>query len=186
MRELLQVHDSLELGHDAALAQGADIAKLREGTELTLKLLGDVMAKFGVERSEPRGQPFNPEFHQAMSVQPRDDLAPNTVVAVMQKGYTPQRPAGAPGPGHGVPRRLEPTDRRAAGGRRDRAHGLNGYGFPPNSWVNSAPPRHRHPPEMRIRRITHGKDHRYRPRHHQLLRGRHGGRQRQGHRERRG
>ncbi|HSO84512.1 nucleotide exchange factor GrpE [Thiocapsa sp.] len=88
VRELLQVRDSLELGHDAALAEGADIAKLREGTELTLKLLGDVMDRFGVAPVDPIEQPFDPEFHQAMTMQPRSDLPPNTVVAVMQKGYT--------------------------------------------------------------------------------------------------
>ena len=88
VRELLQVHDSLELGNAAALEPGADLAKVREGTELTLKLLSDVMARFGVAPVEPQGQPFNPEFHQAMSVQPRADLAPNTVTAVLQKGYT--------------------------------------------------------------------------------------------------
>ncbi|MFB1490293.1 MULTISPECIES: nucleotide exchange factor GrpE [unclassified Thiocapsa] len=88
VRELLQVRDSLELGHDAALAEGADIAKLREGTELTLKLLGDVMDRFGVVPVDPIEQPFDPEFHQAMTMQSRSDLPPNTVVAVMQKGYT--------------------------------------------------------------------------------------------------
>jgi molecular chaperone GrpE len=88
VRELLQVRDSLELGHDAALAEGADIAKLREGMELTLKLMGDVMDRFGVTPVDPVEQPFDPEFHQAMTMQPRSDLPPNTVVAVMQKGYT--------------------------------------------------------------------------------------------------
>jgi molecular chaperone GrpE len=88
VRELLQVRDSLELGHDAALAEGADIAKLREGMELTLKLMGDVMDRFGVAPVDPIEQPFDPEFHQAMTMQPRSDVPPNTVVAVMQKGYT--------------------------------------------------------------------------------------------------
>jgi molecular chaperone GrpE len=87
VRELLQVRDSLELGHDAALDSAADVEKLREGTELTLKLLTDVMNKFGVEQIDPVGEPFNPEFHQAMTTQPRDDVPPNTVVAVVQKGY---------------------------------------------------------------------------------------------------
>jgi len=87
VRELLQVRDSLELGHSAALDEGADIAKLREGTDLTLKLLSDVMAKFGVEQVDPQGEPFNPEYHQAMTMQPRDDVPPNTVVTVVQKGY---------------------------------------------------------------------------------------------------
>ncbi|MCB1785860.1 MAG: nucleotide exchange factor GrpE [Gammaproteobacteria bacterium] len=86
--ELLGVWDSLELGHSAAQDQGADVQKLREGTELTLKMLSDVMAKFGVEQIDPLNQPFNPEFHQAMSMQPRGDVPANTVVAVVQKGYT--------------------------------------------------------------------------------------------------
>jgi molecular chaperone GrpE len=87
VRELLQVRDSLELGHDAASDDGADVEKLREGTELTLKLLTDVMGKFGVEQIHPDGEPFNPELHQAMTMQPRGDVPPNTVVSVVQKGY---------------------------------------------------------------------------------------------------
>lgn len=88
VRELLQVRDSLELGYNAALEPGADLARLREGTELTLKLLSDVMDKFGVAVIDPASQPFDPEFHQAMSMQPCSDVPPNTVVAVIQKGYT--------------------------------------------------------------------------------------------------
>ncbi len=87
VRDLLQVCDSLELGHNAAMDESADVEKLREGTELTLKLLTDVMGKFGVEQIDPVGEPFNPEFHQAMTMQPRDDLPPNTVVTVVQRGY---------------------------------------------------------------------------------------------------
>jgi molecular chaperone GrpE len=87
VRELLQVRDSLELGHDAAQDEGADVEKLRQGTELTLKLLADVMGKFGVEEVNPQGEPFNPEFHQAMTMQSRDDVPPNTVISVVQKGY---------------------------------------------------------------------------------------------------
>jgi molecular chaperone GrpE len=86
--ELLGVWDSLELGHNAALEENVSVEKLREGTELTLKLLRDVMAKFGVEQLDPEGEPFNPDYHQAMSLQPRGDLPPNTVTAVIQKGYT--------------------------------------------------------------------------------------------------
>lgn len=86
-QELLQVWDSLELGHQAAQDEQADVDKLREGTELTLKLLTDVMQKQGIEQINPEGEPFNPEFHQAMSMQERDDVAPNTVVAVVQRGY---------------------------------------------------------------------------------------------------
>lgn len=86
--ELLGVRDSLELGNAAAQDEAADVAKLREGTELTLKMLGDVMGKFGVEQIDPQDQPFNPEQHQAMSLVPRDDVEPNTVVTVIQKGYS--------------------------------------------------------------------------------------------------
>ncbi len=88
VNELLGVWDSLELGHAAAQDDSADVAKLREGTELTLKMLSDVMNKFGVEQHNPQGEPFNPELHQAMSMQPRADVEPNTVVTVVQKGYS--------------------------------------------------------------------------------------------------
>ena len=86
-QDLLQVWDSLELGHQAAQEESADVEKLREGTELTLRLLNSVMEKNGVEQVDPTGETFNPEFHQAMSMQERDDVEPNTVVAVVQKGY---------------------------------------------------------------------------------------------------
>jgi molecular chaperone GrpE len=85
--ELLGVRDSLELGFNAA-QENNDIEKLLEGTELTLKMLGDAMAKFGVEQINPEGEPFNPELHQAMSMVPTDDVPPNMVVNVVQKGYT--------------------------------------------------------------------------------------------------
>jgi len=87
VRELLQVRDSLELGHDAARDEGTDVAKLREGTELTLKLLVSVMGRFGVEQLDPQDKPFDPEYHQAMTTQPTADIVPNTVVRVIQKGY---------------------------------------------------------------------------------------------------
>lgn len=85
--ELLPVRDSLELGIDAAGETQADVAKLLEGMQLTLRMLGDAMQKFGVERIDPQGAPFDPNLHQALSVQSRDDVPPNTVVVVVQKGY---------------------------------------------------------------------------------------------------
>ncbi len=86
--ELLAVHDSMELGLIAAQGAEADLDKLREGGELTIKLFNDVLERFSVAMLDPEGEPFNPELHQAMSMQPRDDLPANTVLAVMQKGYT--------------------------------------------------------------------------------------------------
>jgi molecular chaperone GrpE len=88
VNELLPVRDSLELGVNAASESQADAAKLHEGMELTLKMFGDVMQKFGVAVVDPMGEPFDPNLHQALSVQPRDDVPPNTVVVVVQKGYT--------------------------------------------------------------------------------------------------
>ncbi|KOR29149.1 molecular chaperone GrpE [Achromatium sp. WMS3] len=88
VRELLQVWDSLELGHTASQNPEADVTKLREGTELTLKLFIDIMSKFGVQSIDPKGEPFDPKYHQAMSMQVCDDIEPNHVVSVIQKGYT--------------------------------------------------------------------------------------------------
>jgi len=87
VKDLLGVRDSLELAQEAAKTETADLNKLREGTDLTLKLLADVMSRFGVEPINPLGEPFNPEYHQAMTTQTRADLAPNTVAVVIQKGY---------------------------------------------------------------------------------------------------
>jgi len=86
--ELLPVKDSLEMGLAAAQGSDHEVAdKLREGTELTLKMLTSAMEKFGIAEVDPQGQPFNPECHQAMTMQPSSEHEANTVMAVMQKGY---------------------------------------------------------------------------------------------------
>ncbi len=87
MRELLPVVDSLELGLAAASGREADLAKVTEGLELTLKMLQGVLEKFGLVAIEPAGERFDPEQHQAMSTQASDEVAPNTVLNVYQKGY---------------------------------------------------------------------------------------------------
>jgi len=84
--ELLPVKDSLEMGL-AAAGENSDVDKLVEGSELTLKMLGSVLDKFNIKEINPVNEKFNPEYHEAMSMQERDDVEPNTVVAVMQKGY---------------------------------------------------------------------------------------------------
>jgi molecular chaperone GrpE len=86
LTDLLPVKDSLELGYAAATGS-SDIGTLREGMELTLKLLDAVLEKHGVQVVDPVGEPFNPELHQAMSVQESTEVAPGTVVTVVQKGY---------------------------------------------------------------------------------------------------
>ena len=87
VNELLPVKDSLDMGETAAKADGADIEKVCEGLELTSKMMTDVMGKFNVVEVNPVGEKFNPEHHQAMSMQDLPDAPPNTVVNVFQKGY---------------------------------------------------------------------------------------------------
>ncbi|NOQ76710.1 MAG: nucleotide exchange factor GrpE [Methylococcaceae bacterium] len=86
-KELLSVIDSLELGIQAATSDVPEVVKLKEGSELTIKQFEAVFAKFNIEAIDPTGQPFNPEFHQAMTMLPSADAEPNTVINVFQKGY---------------------------------------------------------------------------------------------------
>lgn len=88
VRELLPVRDSLELGLAATEGEQSDLGKIREGMELTLKVFGNALEKFGVKAVEPKGDRFNPELHQAMAMQETSDVEPNTVLTVYQKGYT--------------------------------------------------------------------------------------------------
>lgn len=84
--ELLPVKDSLELGLSAA-RDGAAIEDLREGTQMTLRLLSNAVEKFAVREVDPEGEPFDPQLHQAMSAQERAGVAAGTVLQVVQKGY---------------------------------------------------------------------------------------------------
>src|ERR1044072_2544779 len=88
-QDLIGVKDSLELAvsnADKANAGKADVASLIEGQSATLRLLAKAFEKAQIEEVYPEGQPFNPELHEAMMAQP-SDAAPNTVLAVIQKGY---------------------------------------------------------------------------------------------------
>lgn len=88
VRELLPVKDSLELGLTASQGtEGEAVKSLREGMELTRKMLQNALEKFEVREINPQGERFNPELHQAMSAQERADAEPNTVLLVCQKGY---------------------------------------------------------------------------------------------------
>jgi molecular chaperone GrpE len=86
-REIINVVDSLELGIQAAASDAPEVAKLREGSELTLKQLLSVLEKFNILPVDPIGEKFNPELHQAMAMQPTAEAEPNTVTKVVQKGY---------------------------------------------------------------------------------------------------
>ena len=85
--ELLPILDSMELGLAAIEGDSPEVAKFKEGSELTLKMLNGVVEKFGVKPLNPEGEKFNPEQHQAMSIQENNEVEPNTVIAVVQKGY---------------------------------------------------------------------------------------------------
>ena len=87
-RDLLAVLDSLEMGLDAARNSDGEAEALQEGGEATLKLLTRTLERFGVEVLDPTGEPFDPEFHEAMTMQPSEDAEPGTVLTVVQKGYT--------------------------------------------------------------------------------------------------
>lgn len=82
--DLIAVRDSLELG----LVAAGDVQTLRAGTETTLKQLTNAFEKNGLTEINPEGEPFNPELHEAMAVQPSSEHAPDSVIQVVQKGYT--------------------------------------------------------------------------------------------------
>ena len=84
--DLLAVADSLAMGLDAA--DGADSTRLREGTEATLKLMHQVFERFGIQSLDPHGEPFDPELHEAMTMQPAPEAEPGSVLTVIQRGYT--------------------------------------------------------------------------------------------------
>jgi len=85
VKELLPVVDSLEKALEAMADEATEAH--REGVAMTLKMQRDVLTKFGVEILEPTGEPFDPQYHEAMTMVPNPELDPNTVMEVFQKGY---------------------------------------------------------------------------------------------------
>jgi len=85
--DLLSVVDNLERALESA-GDNEGSASLVEGVELTRKGFMDVLVKYGVQVVDPMGEPFDPETAQAMSLVEQPDAEPNSVIAVMQKGYT--------------------------------------------------------------------------------------------------
>ncbi len=85
--ELLAVKDSLEMGL-AAAEEATDVESLREGSRTTLKQLTATLERFGVAEVDPGGEPFDPHLHEAMTTQPSNEVEPDTVLTVFQKGYT--------------------------------------------------------------------------------------------------
>jgi molecular chaperone GrpE len=87
--ELLAVRDSLDLAQAVVLDKGSSeaVQKMYEGIELTLKLMDGAFHKFGITLLDPLGEKFDPTRHQAISTVESEQLAPNHVVSVVQKGY---------------------------------------------------------------------------------------------------
>ena len=90
VNELLPIMDGMEMGlnMEAASAPEHTVKSLEEGMALTINMMKTVFEKFNITAIDPLNEKFDPELHQAMSMQPSDEVEPNTVIAVMQKGYT--------------------------------------------------------------------------------------------------
>lgn len=87
--ELLAVMDNLERALQVNVdRENESVKALLQGVELTLKSFVDCFRKFGIEQIDPLGEPFDPQLHQAMAMQENPNVEPNTVTAVMQKGYS--------------------------------------------------------------------------------------------------
>ncbi|MBM2829670.1 MAG: grpE [Gammaproteobacteria bacterium] len=84
--ELLPIMDSMSFGISAS-DNAEDIAGLREGMDLTLKMFSTTLEKFGVKVIDPQGEKFNPDRHEAVYTQELADVEPGTVISVAQKGY---------------------------------------------------------------------------------------------------
>lgn len=85
--DLLSVADTLERALASLDESEPALQPAREGTELTFKSLLDVLSRHGVERIDPTGEAFDPEQHEAMTMVPSEELEPNHVVEVLEKGY---------------------------------------------------------------------------------------------------
>ncbi len=88
VNDLLPVADNLERAIAAGDSEDDAQKAVLEGVVLTHKSLLDTLKKYKVEAVDPDGEPFDPQFHQAMSMVPNPDVEPNTVLTVFQKGYT--------------------------------------------------------------------------------------------------
>lgn len=87
--ELLNVYDSLELAQAVEIKtpDQESLERMLEGVRLTLKQFDAVFGKFSVQSIDPQGQKFDPQLHQAMSIEETDEVPPNQIVKVVRKGY---------------------------------------------------------------------------------------------------
>ncbi len=88
VKALLEVKDSLSIGLKSAMDKNATLGHTIEGLELTNKVFNSTLEKFGVETVDPVGETFNPELHEAVTMVPMPDKKSNTVLEVVQIGFT--------------------------------------------------------------------------------------------------
>jgi len=88
VKALLEVKDSLTMGLKTANEEKATIEHIIEGLEMTDKVFLSTMEKFGVKAIRPEGETFNPEFHEAVTMVPVPDKESNSVLEVVQTGFT--------------------------------------------------------------------------------------------------
>lgn len=88
VKALLEVKDSLTMGLKIAQEDSASVESITEGLEMTDKVFTSTLEKFGVETINPKGEAFNPEFHEAVTMIPMPDQESNSVLEVIQAGFT--------------------------------------------------------------------------------------------------
>jgi len=88
VKALLEVKDSLTMGLKTAKEDSASVQSITEGLEMTDKVFLSTLEKFGVELLNPAGETFNPEFHEAVTMLPMPDKESNSVLEVVQHGFT--------------------------------------------------------------------------------------------------
>jgi molecular chaperone GrpE len=88
VKALLEVKDSLTMGLKTAQEDSASVESITEGLEMTDKVFTSTLEKFGVETINPKGEAFNPEFHEAVTMIPMPDQESNSVLEVIQAGFT--------------------------------------------------------------------------------------------------
>ena len=88
VKALLEVKDSLTMGLKTAQDENASVASITEGLVMTDKIFLSTLEKFGVELLDPAGEAFNPEFHEAVTMVPMPDKDSNSVLEVVQAGFT--------------------------------------------------------------------------------------------------
>jgi molecular chaperone GrpE len=88
VKALLEVSDSLTMGIKSAKDEKATIETTTEGLELTMKVFNSTLEKFGVESINPIDEKFDPELHEAVTMVPMPDKKSNTILEVIQTGFT--------------------------------------------------------------------------------------------------